>query len=117
MHIALALIPLILLFWVFVRWNAKRIERMQNPVTHKVRQKAFVRPHEPLTIRKAAREAVAAGCATIVGILVFYLVFAWPILTGSNLMLAWGWVGWIPGIVLGHRVGGLARSSVRRAFL
>jgi len=106
MHIALALIPLVLLFWFFVRWNAKRIERMQNPVTH-----------EPLTIRKAAQEAVAAGCATIVGILVFYLVFAWPILTGSNLMLAWGWVGWIPGIVLGHRVGGLARSSVRRAFL
>ncbi len=70
-----------------------------------------------MNLRNAMQELLAAGCATVVGVLVFYLVFAWPTFFESNLMLAWGWIGWIPGILLGHRTGGLVRSIVRRSFL
>jgi hypothetical protein len=61
-------------------------------------------------------EALAVTAAIVGGIATFYAVFAWPTFFDSNYMLGWGWIGWLPGLWLAHRVGGRLREWVRGAF-
>lgn len=61
-------------------------------------------------------ELSAVIVAATVGIVAFFIVFAWPIFWKGNLMLAWGWIGWIPGLWIGHKCGGFTRTFVRNYF-
>jgi hypothetical protein len=62
-------------------------------------------------------EVVAATVASVGGFGAFLLVFAWPNLTSRpELMLAWGWIGWIPGLFVGYYVGALLRAAARRVL-
>ena len=62
-------------------------------------------------------EIVAATVAAVGGFGAFLLVFAWPNLTPRpELMLAWGWIGWIPGYLVGYYVGALLRAATRRVL-
>ena|GEM_PF-515924 len=65
--------------------------------------------------KRFAAEAVAAIVAVIGGGAVFFLVFAWPAFTSRyQTMLIWGWVGWIPGGLIGYYVAGVLRRLIRR---
>ena len=67
-------------------------------------------------MKKLVIRIFCSGIAIVCGVGVFWAIFAAPILLGKyELMMAWGWVGWIPGILMGHSVGQLAyRFSYER---
>lgn len=72
-----------------------------------------------LKMRKIFLEAVAFIVAAIGGYEVFFLVFAWPTFTSKHqdLMLIWGWIGWIPGGLVGIYVAGALWRLTRRILL
>ena len=60
-------------------------------------------------MRNVVTSFLCSGIAIACGLGVFLAIFSAPVLLGkSDLMLAWGWVGWIPGILAGYFVGKLA---------
>ena len=64
-------------------------------------------------MKGALARLLSSLIATTLGLGVFWLVFAAPNLLGrSELMLAWGWVGWIPAILLGFLSGKLIYRKV-----
>jgi len=70
-------------------------------------------------LKRFAVETVAVIVAVIGGGVAFFLVFAWPTFTSRHqgLMLAWGWIGWIPGGLIGYYVAGVLRRLIRRILL
>jgi hypothetical protein len=70
----------------------------------------------PTSLKQIAVEVAARAVAAIGGTALFFLVFSWPTLTANNkqLMLAWGWVGWIPGGLLGYYFGRVLRRQTLR---
>jgi hypothetical protein len=67
-------------------------------------------------ILKILLETVAAVVAVIGGIEVGFLVFVWPAFTSrhQDFMLMWGWIGWIPGMLIGYYFAGMLRRLARR---
>jgi hypothetical protein len=70
----------------------------------------------PTSLKQIAVEVAAGAGAAIGGTALFFLVFSWPTLTANNkeLMLAWGWVGWIPGGLTGYYFGRILRRQTLR---
>lgn len=70
------------------------------------------------TLKRLVVEVIAGVLATIGGAAVFFLIFAWPTFTTNSqgLMLGWGWIGWIPGILAGYHSGGALRRLIFRIF-
>lgn len=59
------------------------------------------------------RTALVSGVvAAAAGSAVAYAVFAWPVLLGEpDLMLLWGWFGWLPSLLGAYVVGSLAYQT------
>lgn len=75
-------------------------------------RRAYAQRASPRTLRlmPTRRTALVSGLvAGAAGLAVAYAVFAWPLLLGaSNLMLMWGWFGWLPAILTAYVIGSLA---------
>lgn len=67
-------------------------------------------------MRNLVTSFVCSCIAIVCGLGVFFAIFSAPIYLGQpDLMLAWGWVGWIPGILLGYFIGKIAyKHSYKR---
>lgn len=75
----------------------------------------YSHPHQ--TPRERAIEATAAIAAVAGGLVVFALIFAWPVLIGrDSILLTWGWIGAIVGLFAAHRGARYVRRWMRRAL-
>jgi hypothetical protein len=63
-------------------------------------------------------EALAILGAASAGLGVFFVIFSAPAwFYGNEILLAWGWFSWIPGLPIGYWVGSFVRKLIRKTFL
>jgi hypothetical protein len=68
-------------------------------------------------MQKFLIETLAILIAMSAGFCIFVAIFFAPtFLYGNEIMLAWGWVGWIPALVAGKWIGTFVRKMVKSKF-
>jgi hypothetical protein len=74
-----------------------------------------MKPSEMKESMQVLIETLAILCAIVAGIIAFIATYYAPILLNPNFMF-WGFLGGIPALIVGYRVGGYVRIIIRRKF-